>query len=172
MITVWTNNSNTININKKCLQLYHGQNICTQNIHQLKKNDIIKTNLNIIGIVLESNKDHIKIIDTNNVMQIINNLDFKDKININHLIAKNKYHHQLKSGSLVIILNGANQVNIGVFQGKRCRIIHVYKQFVFLFNENFHRTCGILVEVADNCSIVSKNDTGKVRLSTKTMHVD
>jgi hypothetical protein len=43
---------------------------------------------------------------------------------------------------------------------------------VFLFNENFHRTCGITVEVADNCSIVSKNDTGKAHLSTKTMRTD
>jgi transcription antitermination factor NusG len=43
---------------------------------------------------------------------------------------------------------------------------------VFLFNENFHRTCGITVEVADNCSIVSKNDTGKAHLSTKTVRVN
>ena len=38
-------------------------------------------------------------------------------------------------------------------------MIHVYRQFVFLFNEGFDRTAGISVETADNCSLVAKNDT-------------
>lgn len=29
------------------------------------------------------------------------------------------------------------------------------------------KTCGIVVENADNCSIISKNDTGKIKLTTK-----
>ena len=46
-------------------------------------------------------------------------------------------------------------------QGKRCKVIHVYKQHVFIFNESFDRTAGISVETADNCSLVAKNDTTK-----------
>lgn len=43
-------------------------------------------------------------------------------------------------------------------QGKRCVVKHVYRQFVFVFNQSFDRTAGISVESADNCSLISKND--------------
>ena len=38
---------------------------------------------------------------------------------------------------------------------------HVYRQFIFLFNQSFDRTAGISVESADNCSLISKNDAMK-----------
>lgn len=38
---------------------------------------------------------------------------------------------------------------------------HVYRQFVFLFNQSFDRTAGISVESADNCSLISKNEETK-----------
>ena len=43
-----------------------GEVINQQNVHNLKKDDLIKTSKNIIGIVLSTTKDNIKILDMNN----------------------------------------------------------------------------------------------------------
>ena len=59
-------------------------------MHNLKKDDLIKTSKNIIGIVLSTTKDNIKILNMNNTVQIINNLDFDSKINSSLLLIKNK----------------------------------------------------------------------------------
>lgn len=126
----------------------------------MKKDDLIKTNKNLVGIVIETTKDNIKVIDTGNILQVVSNMDFDEKITIRHLVAKNKSGDEIKEGALIVIRNGVNQ-------GKRCRVIHVYRQFVFLFNESFIRSCGICVESTDNCSIISKNDTGRVSLTTR-----
>lgn len=56
----------------------------------MKKDDLIKTNKNGVGIVVETTKDNIKILDTSNVIQIIGNIDFDEKIVIKNLVAKNK----------------------------------------------------------------------------------
>lgn len=56
----------------------------------MKKDDLIKTSKNLIGIVIETSKDNIKIMDTNNSIQIVNNMDFDSKINTRNIIAKNK----------------------------------------------------------------------------------
>lgn len=59
-------------------------------MHNLTKHDLIKTTKNQIGIVLETTKDNIKILDTNNTIQIIGNLDFDSKLNTRNIIAKNR----------------------------------------------------------------------------------
>ena len=59
-------------------------------MHNLKKDDLIKTSKNIVGIVLSTTKDNIKILSMNNTMQIINNLDFDSKINSTLLLTKNR----------------------------------------------------------------------------------
>jgi hypothetical protein len=59
-------------------------------VHNLKKDDLIKTSKNLIGIVLSTTKDNIKILDMNNTIQIINNLDFDSKINSTLFLTKNK----------------------------------------------------------------------------------
>lgn len=43
-----------------------------------------------MGVVLETSKDNIKIITTDNVVQVISNMDFDEKITIRNLVAKNK----------------------------------------------------------------------------------
>jgi hypothetical protein len=40
--------------------------------------------------VMSTAKDNIKMLDTNNTIQIINNLDFDSKLNTKNIIAKNK----------------------------------------------------------------------------------
>jgi hypothetical protein len=67
-----------------------GEIINEENVHNLKKDDLIKTSKNIVGIVLSTTKDNIKILDMNNTIQIINNLDFDCKINSSLLLTKNK----------------------------------------------------------------------------------
>lgn len=42
----------------------------------LKKDDLIKTTKNGVGIVVSTNKNSIKILDTSNTLQIISNLDY------------------------------------------------------------------------------------------------
>ncbi len=44
----------------------------------------------MVGIVLSTTKDNIKILDMNNTVQIVNNLDFDSKINSQTLLTKNK----------------------------------------------------------------------------------
>ncbi len=51
---------------------------------------MIKTSKNLIGIVLSTTKDNIKILDMDNTIQIINNLDFDSKINSTLFLTKNK----------------------------------------------------------------------------------
>ncbi len=56
----------------------------------MKKDDLIKTSKNQVGIVLATRKDNIKILDTNNTIQVISNLDFDSKINSKALATKNR----------------------------------------------------------------------------------
>lgn len=56
----------------------------------MKKDDLVKTNKNQIGIVLETTKDNIKILDTNNTIQIIGNMEVDSKLNTRNIVAKNK----------------------------------------------------------------------------------
>jgi hypothetical protein len=66
-----------------------------------------------VGIVIETTKDSIKIIDTNNDIQIINNIDFGEKVEGRHFVAKNKCNDEIKEGALVMIRFGGNQVSDG-----------------------------------------------------------
>jgi hypothetical protein len=83
-----------------------GEVINQQNVHNLKKDDLIKTSKNIIGIVLSTTKDNIKILDMNNTVQIINNLDFDSKINSTLLLTKNKNNEQIRNNSIIRIRQG------------------------------------------------------------------
>lgn len=76
--------------------------------------------------------------DTNNSIQIINNMDFDSKLNTKNIVAKNRSGDEISAECLVIIRQG-------VYEGKKCKVIHVYRQNVFLFNANFNRTAGISV---------------------------
>lgn len=105
---MWTDNQNSIRVNKKNLEVSTAEIICAQNVHNLTKHDLIKTTKNQIGIVLETTKDNIKILDTNNTIQIIGNLDFDSKLNTRNIIAKNRTGDQLGAGCIVIIRNGSN----------------------------------------------------------------
>jgi len=42
-------------------------------------------------------------------------------------------------------------------KGYRCEVKHIYRDFVFLFNPEFDKTNGLIVEKADNCIVVAKN---------------
>lgn len=92
-----------------------GEVINQENVHNLKKDDLIKTSKNIIGIVLSTTKDNIKILDMNNTIQIINNLDFDSKINSNLLLTKNKNNEQIKNSSIVRIRQGIHEVIFRLF---------------------------------------------------------
>lgn len=104
--------------------------------------------------MLETRKDSMKLLDINNSIQVVSNMDFDSLLPTRNLIAKNRTGDEINANSIVIIRQGAHE-------GKRCKVIHVYRQHVFLFNQSFDRTAGISVETADNCSLVSKNDTFK-----------
>lgn len=67
-----------------------GELINEENVHGLKKDDLIKTTRNIVGIVLASTKDSIKVLDMNNTIQIISNLDFDSKLDSSRNLAKNR----------------------------------------------------------------------------------
>lgn len=88
--------------------------------------------------MIETQKDSIKILDTNNTIQIISNMDYDNTVTTRNLIAKNRTGEEITSNSSVRIRQGINE-------GKRCVVKHVYRQFVFLFNESFDRTAGIAV---------------------------
>ena len=92
-----------------------GEIINQDNVHNLKKDDLIKTSKNVIGIVLSTTKDNIKILDMNNTIQIINNLDFDSKINSTLLLTKNKNGEQIKNNSIVRIRQGLHEVTFLLF---------------------------------------------------------
>ena len=45
----------------------------------------------------------------------------------------------------------------------RCLVKHVYKDFVFLFNEELDKTSGMSVQRADNCAVLAKTSYGSGR---------
>lgn len=38
----------------------------------------------------------------------------------------------------------------------RCVVKHVYKDYVFLFNDSLDKTSGMTVQKADNCAVLAK----------------
>jgi DNA-binding IscR family transcriptional regulator len=58
------------------LEVYQGAAISTENLLGLKKDDLIKTTKGNVGIVIATNKDNIKMLDTTNAIQIVGNLDY------------------------------------------------------------------------------------------------
>jgi transcription elongation factor len=76
----------------------------------LKKDDLVKTNKNQIGIVLETTKDNIKILDTNNTIQIIGNMEVDSKLNTRNIVAKNKTGDEISADCAIIIRHGVNEV--------------------------------------------------------------
>lgn len=68
-------------------------------------------------------------------------MDFDQKINSKPLVSINKDGEQLKSGYIISIKSGVNQA-------KKCSVLHVYRQNVFLFNANLSKNTGILCESA------------------------
>ena len=69
--------------------MHHGEVICEENVHGIKKDDLIKTSKGTVGIVIETKKDNIKILDVNNTIQIISNMDFDSVLNTRSFTAKN-----------------------------------------------------------------------------------
>lgn len=56
--------------------MYQGVAASTENLLGLKKDDLIKTTKGAVGIVISTNKDNIKMLDTTNAIQIVGNLDY------------------------------------------------------------------------------------------------
>ena len=56
--------------------MFLGDTVISENQLGLKKDDLIKTNKGSVGIVISTNKDNIKILDTTNIISIVNNLDY------------------------------------------------------------------------------------------------
>lgn len=44
---------------------------------------------------------------------------------------------------------------------------HVYKDFVFLFNESLDKTSGMTAEKADNCAVLAKTSEGMKRFNSR-----
>lgn len=71
---------------------------------------MIKTSKNVVGIVLSTTKDNIKILDIDNTIQIVNNLDFDSKINSGVILTKNKNNKQIRNNSMIRIRQGLHEV--------------------------------------------------------------
>ena len=50
----------------------------------------------------------------------------------------------------------------------RCVVKHVYKDYVFLFNEVLDKTSGVTVEKADNCAVLAKTSEGMKKFQHKS----
>lgn len=107
---IWTDNENSIKINKNNLEVYRGEVTAAENLLGLKKDDLIKTTKGTIGIILSTNKDNIKMLDTSNTIQMIGNLDFEAKLNSHNLVAKNRTGDQIKNQTIVRIRKGIHEV--------------------------------------------------------------
>ena len=112
VVEIWTDNNNSIKINRNNLEFHQGEAICPENIHELKKNDMIKTTKNIVGIVIETKKDSIKILDINNTVKIIHTMDFDSLLETKNLIAKNRRGDEICANSSVRVISGMNKVFI------------------------------------------------------------
>jgi len=127
-----------------------GEAIASENLLGLKKDDLIKTTKGNIGVVITTNKDNIKILDITNVISIVGNLDYESKLNAKNLVAKNRNGDQIKNQTIVRIRDGFHE-------GIRCEVKHIYRDYLFLFNPEFDKTNGLVVEKADNCIVVARN---------------
>ena len=153
-VHVWTDNEDKLEVLKKNLRLDLGDCYNTPNLHDLKKNDLIKTGNGTIGIVLSIINEGFKILNIENSIQTVNNLEFSGRIDTRNFVAKNDCGESINKDSLVVIRKGVNQ-------GRRCRVLHVYLDHLFLFNENFNKTQGLIIEDSTNVTFVTKNVTIK-----------
>lgn len=108
---IWTDNENSIKINKNNLEVYLGETVGSENLLGLKKDDLIKTTKGNIGIVISTNKDNIKMLDVTNVISIVGNLDYESKINTKNLVTKNRNGDQIKNQTIVRIRSGIYEVH-------------------------------------------------------------
>lgn len=67
-------------------------------------------------MVIGTNKDNIKILDSSNIIQIVGNLDYESKINTNNLVAKNKNGDEIKNQTIVRIRKGIHEVYNLIFR--------------------------------------------------------
>ena len=80
-------------------------------MHNVKKDDLIKTSKGSVGVVIETRKDNIKIVDINCTTQVVSNMDFDSIVNTRNFNAKNNRSGELiTSGSSVLIKKGINEV--------------------------------------------------------------
>ena len=79
-------------------------------MHNLKKDDLIRTTKGLVGIVIETRKDSMKLLDTDNAIRIVSSMDFDSHLATRNLITKNRLGEEINPSSIVHIRQGIHQV--------------------------------------------------------------
>ncbi|CAD8066100.1 unnamed protein product [Paramecium primaurelia] len=117
-----------------------------------KRNDLVKFGLidNDIGCILNISNNEVSILDLTNQIKAINKLAIRNSINTRNNVVKNMYGNDIRQQDLVVILDG-------FYKNNKATVLHVYRDYLFLFNGKFDNTQGVIIEKANNCGLVSSS---------------
>eukprot|EP01015_Nassula_variabilis_P010296 TRINITY_DN1821_c0_g1_i8.p1 TRINITY_DN1821_c0_g1~~TRINITY_DN1821_c0_g1_i8.p1 ORF type:complete len:513 (+),score=115.55 TRINITY_DN1821_c0_g1_i8:66-1604(+) len=115
---------------------------------QYKKYDLVKLNdLKTVGIIIQLSKDTCNIVDTENSIQTVKYQKIERKLNTKRNIAQSG-KQEIRTDSTVKMMDGINKGRKGV-------VVHVYRDILFLRNQEAMHTGGVLVEKASNCLLIT-----------------
>ncbi|CAD8159339.1 unnamed protein product [Paramecium pentaurelia] len=117
-----------------------------------RRNDLVKFGLidNDIGCILNISNNEVSILDLTNQIKTINKLAIRNSINTRNNVVKNMYCNDIRQQDLVVILDG-------FYKNNKATVLHVYRDYLFLFNGKFDNTQGVIIEKANNCGLVSSS---------------
>ncbi|CAK78021.1 unnamed protein product (macronuclear) [Paramecium tetraurelia] len=117
-----------------------------------KRNDLVKFGLidNDIGCILNISNNEVSVLDLTNQIKNINKLAIRNSINTRNNVVKNMYGNDIRQQDLVVILDG-------FYKNNKATVLHVYRDYLFLFNGKFDNTQGVIIEKANNCGLVSSS---------------
>ncbi|CAD8163823.1 unnamed protein product [Paramecium octaurelia] len=117
-----------------------------------KRNDLVKFGLidNDIGCILNISNNEVSVLDLTNQIKNINKLAIRNSIITKNNVVKNMYGNDIRQQDLVVILDG-------FYKNNKATVLHVYRDYLFLFNGKFDNTQGVIIEKANNCGLVSSS---------------
>ncbi|CAD8073808.1 unnamed protein product [Paramecium primaurelia] len=117
-----------------------------------RRNDLVKFGLidNDIGCILNISNNEVSILDLTNQIKAINKLAIRNSINTRNNVVKNMYGNDIRQQDLIVILDG-------FYKNNKATVLHVYRDYLFLFNGKFDNTQGVIIEKANNCGLVSSS---------------
>lgn len=91
-----------------------------------------------MAIIIATNKDSLKILDTLNIESVISNIEYKAKIAAYNVLTKSKFGEIIERECLVKIVSGDRK-------GSVCEVKRIYQNYVFMYSSDLRKSQGYCV---------------------------